>query len=450
MVLDRFSRRHTTGSAAAVTHIECAVRAMAEHRPGAAEALEDAIACDDMLIAAHVLKGFGAVLLAKAELGTTARASLAAAETAIKRHGTVTPGEQALVRGLSLAVGGRLLAAAAVLDTHLQAEPRDFVALKLSHALRFMGGDLPGMLQMTRKVLPAWESGAEGRGFVLGCHAFGLEEAGFYEQAERIGHAALESEPRDAWGLHAVSHVHEMQTRTAEGIQWLEDARPFWTGCNNFGSHVAWHLALFHAEEEDVGRALEIYDNDVRPVPTDDFRDIANATSLLWRLEQVGASVGDRWDELAETARARCNDTTLMFASLHRLMALVATGERMAATQLLGSLLSCAVDNLDDQALVAREVAVDVARALIGAPDSGGTLDLTRVAARLPQLGGSHAQRDVFVRTLALIAARRGDALAFEDIMAMRCRNRLPDRFTFLAQARRDAAVPPIKRTLCA
>lgn len=450
MVLDRFSGRHTSDSAAAVTHIERAVRAMAEHRPGAAEALDEALSCDDMLIAAHALKGFAAVLLAKAELGAVARASLAAAEDARARHGATTAGEQALVHGLALAVDGRLLAAASALETHLEDEPCDFVLLKLSHALRFMGGDLPGMLKMTRKVLPAWESGAEGSGFVLGCHAFGLEEAGFYEQAERTGRAALESEPRDAWGLHAVSHVHEMQKRTAEGIRWLEESRPFWTGCNNFGSHVAWHLALFHAEEEDFGRALEIYDKDVRPVPTDDFRDIANATSLLWRLEQFGATVGDRWDELAEMARARCDDTTLMFASLHRLMALVAAGERMSATQLLDSLLSCAVDNLDDQALVAREVALDVARALIGAPEVGGMLDLPRVAARLPQLGGSHAQRDVFVRTLALIAARRGDGLAFEEIMAMRCRNRQPDRFTFLAQARRNAVALPTKRTLCA
>lgn len=450
MIKDRFSGRHTSESATAIRHFETAVRALAEHRPGAAEALDAALDHDPALVSAHALKGFGAVLLAKPELGAFARAALAAAQFATARHGCVTPGERALVRGLALAVEGRLLAAADALEAQLAEDPYDFALLKLSHALRFMGGDLDGMLRTTRAVLPAWGPDMEGRGFVFGCHAFALEEAGFYELAERFGRSAVESERRDAWGLHAVCHVHEMQKRTADGIRWLEDARPAWSGCNNFASHVGWHLALFHAEDGDFDRALALYDADVRPLPSDDYRDFANAASLLWRLGQFGVRVGDRWDELAAQARTRCCDTTLMFACLHRLMALVAAGERLPAARLLGALLNTAADDIDGQATVAREVALDVARALIGVPDAGETLDLARTAAALPRLGGSHAQRDVFVRTLALIAARMGDTLAFEQIMALRRRNRSPDSFTHFAQARRAAASPPSMRAICA
>jgi hypothetical protein len=35
--------------------------------------------------------------------------------------------------------------------------------------------------------LPSWDAGVPGYGFVLGCHAFGLEETGDYAAAERAG-----------------------------------------------------------------------------------------------------------------------------------------------------------------------------------------------------------------------------------------------------------------------
>ena len=65
-----------------------------------------------------------------------------------------------------------------------------------------------------------------------------------------------------------------------------------------------------------------------------------------------------------------------------------------------------------------------------------------RLATRPRGLGGSNAQRDVFVRTLAGIAADRGDAHALERILAVRRRLKRDDRFVavlrgWLAQARR-------------
>jgi hypothetical protein len=56
-------------------------------------------------------------------------------------------------------------------------------------------------------------------------------------------------------------------------------------------------------------------------------------------------------------------------------------------------------------------------------------------------LGGSHAQRDVFIRTLALSAANMGDTAAFARIMTVRHQYRKADRFAAMAQACRDAAI---------
>lgn len=177
-----------------------------------------------------------------------------------------------------------------------------------------------------------------GYGFVPGCHAFGLEEAGDLANAERAGLRAVEHEPRDASGLHAVSHVYEMDGRVTAGIALLGSARPMWRQCHNFSYHMAWHLALFHLSRGRADLALAVYDADVRPVATGDFRDIANAVSLLWRLKQEDADTGSRRHELEQLARRRATGTTLVFASLHHLLTLLACGDPAAARGLVASI----------------------------------------------------------------------------------------------------------------
>ena len=44
-------------------------------------------------------------------------------------------------------------------------------------------------------------------GYLLGCHAFTLEETGEYARAEKTGLEGLKYAADDAWGLHAVAHV---------------------------------------------------------------------------------------------------------------------------------------------------------------------------------------------------------------------------------------------------
>ncbi|MBV9079202.1 MAG: tetratricopeptide repeat protein [Methylobacteriaceae bacterium] len=436
MQQDKFGGQHATTSVAAVEAFEAAVYGVAAHRPGGADSLAQALAHDPHLVAAHALKGFAAVILGRAELGAAARQAHADALMARLARGRVTPSEAALTDALGFAIEGRLLAAADRLDAHLDESPREFLAAKLANALRFMMGDADGMLLGTARVLDAWSEEMPGYGFLLGCHAFALEERGELEAAERIGRRAVALAPEDAWGLHAVSHVHETQGRVEEGIAWIEAKRPVWSACNNFSFHMAWHLALFHLERGEHERVLALYDSEVRPSPTDDFRDMANAVSLLWRLEQDGVAVGDRWDALRAIAVRRQDDTTLTFAALHNLLALVASGDGDAAERLAGAMearADCVIapEGEADQAVVLRSVGCDLARAILrlrrGGRGAGPALG--RLAARLPRIGGSHAQRDVFLRTLAALAADQGDRDALDQVLAVRRRLRRDDRF---------------------
>ncbi|NJM33536.1 MAG: tetratricopeptide repeat protein [Rhodomicrobium sp.] len=344
-----------------------------------------------------------------------------------------------MLTALEYAAAGRLRLAASCLEQHLETAPEDFLAAKIAHALRFMLGDRSEMLRLTADLVAKAPHHGAGYGFLLGCHAFGLEECGHFAEAEAAGRDAVAREPADSWGLHAVSHVFEMTGRVDEGREWLSASRAVWSRCNNFSFHMAWHLALLQLETGDHDAVLAIYDEDIRPVQTDDFRDMSNAVSMLWRLEQEGVDVGDRWAGLNEIAHRRRADTTYVFASLHYLLALIASGDMNAAEELVEAMRRRRMDDCD-QARVAKYIGVPVAEALIRMPGQCARTGpcLIEMARRLQAMGGSHAQRDVFLRSLMAVAIRSQDYPSLRAICALRREQRHEDRFQQAILARLD------------
>lgn len=365
----------------------------------------------------HAAKGLFYLLLGRAELVPAAQLALEAA-----RAGSADSREAVYVRALRAALQGRLSLAADMLDDLLAIWPRDALAMKLVHALRFISGDAVGMRASLEAIAPQWDDHPL-RGYLMGCQAFALEETGEYAQAERVGRAGLELAPDDAWGLHAVAHVHDMTGRAAEGVRWLAGKSGHWAHCNNFGYHVWWHLALFHIDRGATGPALELYDRKIRPAPTDDFRDIANAASLLMRLEIEGVDVGSRWEELAELSAARRDDGVLVFADLHYQIALVRAGRRADATALADRMARDAGLLLHDQHEVAAICGLGVARGLLEFRDGAYAEALARLRPALNELariGGSHAQRDVYWRLTVEAALRAGKTTVARELLEQR------------------------------
>lgn len=407
---------------AALQNYNYAAGAMLRHAPGLPQALDAALVAAPDFHQARALLGLSQALLARRE---TLEAARRHAEILSKERGAMTdPGAVAMFEALQLAASGRFNASAERLEERIKTCPQDIVAIKLAHQLFFMGGG--NFHRPVALALPHWREADAGFGFLMGCHAFSLEEAGRYEEASHAAQNALAHQPDDAWAMHALAHVHEMTGRVREGISWLESFRKLWTGCHNFAFHLAWHLALFHLETGCHRTALEIYDREIRAVVTDDFRDIANAVSFLWRLRQEGVDTGGRFDELYEIARLRTQDASLMFASLHHLLSLLAK-EDFDAAQILVDTLSKAEG---EQADAARRIGAPLARAIISISKGETARGLAKLVPALPLLGGSHTQRDVFLRELALEAGRSGDAEAQKAVMAARGEQRGYDRFT--------------------
>ena len=100
--------------------------------------------------------------------------------------------------------------------------------MQTAHLLDFYRGDALNLRNRISRVLPHWSAGVPHYSYILGMHAFGLEECNQYLEAEMTGRKALELQPGDGWAVHAVVHVMEMQGRADEGIDWLESREVGW------------------------------------------------------------------------------------------------------------------------------------------------------------------------------------------------------------------------------
>lgn len=371
-------------------------------------------------------RGLMLMLLGRSELHAEAARSLARARE-IMAAGGATKAERALAAALAAWLSGRMRRAAAILETALRAHPEDALLMKLVHAVRFMLGDPRGMLRAMSDVIDAYDAGHPFRGYALGCFAFALEENGLYREAEAQGRAGLEIAADDAWGLHAVAHVHDMTGRAEEGIRLLESATQRWAHCNNFGYHVWWHLALFHLDRGEHDRVLALYDEKIRAEHTDDYRDIANGASMLLRLELEGVDVGERWEELAALAAGRVEDGAVVFADLHYLMALEQAGREAQARALIDRLARDAARADHDMHEVAAIAGLPTARGLAAFRAGNYALAWEALSGVLPvlvKIGGSHAQRDVFERLAIEAAIRAGRWREAEAALLARARRR--------------------------
>lgn len=399
---DNFGYHITTTSRAAHDAWNRTVHAFLSHSAETPSHLAEVLRLDPDCTLAHACRGLFSLLLGRRELVDTARACLTKART-----DGVTRREALYVHALAEWLAGWPSKAVHAIEAVLERHPEDALAMKLGHSIRFILGDLGGMRQSIERVLPAYDTDHPARGYLHGCYAFTLEESGAYRRAEREGRYALELAPDDVWGMHAVAHVYDMTARSHDGIRFINARRDGWKHCNNFRYHVWWHLALMHLDIGDTARVLSLYDEEVRAERTDDYRDIANAASLLMRLELEGINVGCRWDELSEICVRRTGDGCLAFADLHYMMAFGGAGDDDAAQTLIARIQTDAWRCSGDMESVMRFPALSAAQGLKAFRAGAFAQALSHlIAARsgLSRIGGSHAQRDIFER-LAIEAA---------------------------------------------
>jgi tetratricopeptide (TPR) repeat protein len=404
---DQWGYPVTTQQPQAVEALNRAFNGYFYFRTDAMKNLATAIEADPEFALPHIARGILLESLKKPELHPMVLAELEAAKNARK---PASARELHYLAALEAALACQVTAAVTHYQQIVNEHPHDLFALRLAQSELFWIGEVAWMRDLSEQVASDWTADVAGYSAYLAIRAFGLEENSDFKLAEKYGREAVELDPTDCWGAHAVAHVQIMQGRLAEGISWLTGLSGNWASANHIVHHLWWHLALFQTERGDYEAALDVYDNRLRDLNSplmqampDFYVDIQNDTALLQRLELRGVDIGDRWDAVADLATTRIGNHASPFTSVHCALALAASGRFDEANELTGRIRDFISE---DTAALGSRYAIAVLPASKAAiayhrGDHQQVIDALLPARRnLWQMGGSHAQRDLFFQLL--------------------------------------------------
>ena len=171
-----------------------------------------------------------------------------------------------------------------------------------------------------------------------------------------------------------------------------------------------------HRVRRSYDHRLRDLDSPLMQAMPDFYVDLPNDTALLQRLDLRGVNVGDRWQPVAGLAQARIGNHPSTFTSAHSALALAAAGRFEDANELIQGIRDFVAG--DTGALGPRyALAVLPASEAAVAHRQGEhqrVINFMMPARRnLWQMGGSHAQRDLFFQLLidSALKQERGDIL---------------------------------------
>ncbi len=407
------------GSQAAIEKLDQAADMLAAYKADTLGVFDAIIAEHPDFVLAHAMRA-GALATAtdkafEGEALSSLRAAEALASGANERERLLIAGCRAWLHG-DLEGGVELWGRASMLY------PRDLTALQLAHAGDFFLGYSHMLRDRVARVLPQWNPGVPGYGFVHGMYAFGLEESGDYSAAEVHGREAFEANNEDGWAAHAVAHVMEMQGRAKDGVEFLSTTAAGWEPGSGFAYHLWWHKALFHLDMNDAKAALKLFDEKISAGGFGQALELIDGSAMLWRLQLLGHDVGKRWEDIASKWESRIDHGYYVFNDVNAMMAFAGTGDVAAQKRLIAA-VKRAADGRGTNAMMSREVGLPACEgfAAFGQGDYAKAIDLLLlVRGKANRYGGSHAQRDMFSWTLTEAALRAGDRALSDAFVAER------------------------------
>ncbi len=433
---DRAARRHGNRSVAQDARgvpvscvdrsaLELFEKALVEYQSYVGDSIatiEHALAQAPDFVLGHVFKATVLMTFTERRFAEQARVSVTSAEALLP---LADPRERGLATAARRLVDGDWDAACAAFDRVLVDHPRDAFAIQSAHLMDFFRGDALNLRNRISRVLPHWTPSVPGYSYILGMHAFGLEECNQYAQAEETARQALALEPKDGWAVHAGAHVMEMEGRIDEGIAWLVSREQDWAPNNGFAFHNYWHLALYYLDRQRYADALALYDSRIHAAPPDFALQLLDATALLWRLYLEGVDLGARCEALADNWAGRLETERGFYAfnDMHAMMSFTMARREAAAAQLVRDLEWAATKAAGVNRMMTRDVGLPVCLAVqaFGRERYAEAIrhiePMRDIAARF---GGSHAQRDALTLTLIEAAIRSGELALARHYIAER------------------------------
>jgi tetratricopeptide (TPR) repeat protein len=400
MEADRYGLALATSSSDAAAAYRAGVDLLLSAWPGADARFKEAIGHDPGFALAHAglarhLQIYGRMAEAR-ETIAQARSLVAGATAREKAH----------VGVVALAIDGQAVKALEALLAHLEANPRDALAFSLAlGAFGLYGFSGRADHDAARLALCRRTARHYGEDWWFLTHlGWSHTEAGVLDAGRRITERALALRRENAHGAHAYVHYFVESGSGREGEQFVEDWLPGYEPGGALYGHIRWHQALWRLEQGDAEAVAAIYRHALRPSVnvSPPINVISDCASLLWRVVlENGAGVD--WHELHEYGRKRFPGLAGHFIEWHLAMAAAGASDLETLDRRLGALPEMPPGP-------AFAAACSALRAFAAGDYVKVILLLEPMTPELARLGGSGAQRRVFLETLDAARARLREA----------------------------------------
>jgi tetratricopeptide (TPR) repeat protein len=395
---DAYGLEVSTPERAAVDAYDRGVRALLGFGADTIDCFRAAVATDPDFALARAGLAVSLYLMEKIPEG---RAQMELATGAVA---SLSPRERRHVQALALWVAGRGNEAAPMMKALLAEHPSDLLLMQRLYFIYFWQGRSAEMLELTESLRPALGEDS----FTLGYHAFALEENRRFGEALPLAERALALDPRNAWAVHAMAHVLYECGENDRGIDILPAKIHPCDHLGYFRNHLLWHLALLHLAEGRYERVGRMFQSVFGDIPIAIGSDLQDSVSLAWRLDLFGHPDPKRWAHLGAAARGWLDVPLLLFHDLHVGMALAASGDWTSAELQLERLRGRAKKSRNATLPEVVVPLLEGLHAFARGEYAAAVGKIDPIEGRIVEVGGSHAQRELFHDTL-LAATLRAD-----------------------------------------
>jgi Tfp pilus assembly protein PilF len=409
MLTDWYGLPLSTNSAAARDAYVEGCRAKLTAHPGAIAAFDRALTADPGFALAHAARAHA--LLERGD-AAGARAAIAAARSFTEG---LSGREASHVAFFDRLIAGDSEAALAALLAHLEAWPRDAVALATTAFTNGLIGS-SGRAGQKRMLLELLEKLAPHYGddwWFTAHHGMALSENGRRDAARPKIERALAQNPQNPWAAHALAHLCYEEGDANAGRAFLASWLATHPRDGALYSHLSWHRALGELEAGDTAAAQRLFREAFAPdVHTGPPRGkVTDGVSFLWRRELAGQKRDtEAWRIVRDAATSAFPNAGVAFFDMHIALAQIVTGDDAAweaRARQIGALGR--QGRYPSGSLVP---AVSTGFAAFERGDFPAAIDaLEPTLGELERIGGSRAQLDLVEFTLlrAYLAASRPD-----------------------------------------
>jgi hypothetical protein len=243
---------------------------------------------------------------------------------------------------LDRALGGDGAGALAAALAHIAAHPRDALVLSLplgAFGLYAFSGR-PDHDRARADLCDAVAPHYADDWWFEGSIGWSYAEAGALEAGQRRLLRSLALRPLNANAAHALAHTRHDRGEIDAGRRETASFLPQYDRAGTLNAHLAWHLALFALEHDDVAAALALYETRIAPDVSQapPLNTLTDSASLLWRVMLRDPARPLPWEEVADYGAERFPTAGLAFADLHAALLEAVTGRREALERRLAAL----------------------------------------------------------------------------------------------------------------